>query len=91
MNADVSLGLPGITHGARIEDNVIYDNGTGGGSGINMDGVQDSTIQNNLIYNEHGTGIALFQIDAAGPSMNNTVANNTGRGCRRWAVGRTDR
>jgi hypothetical protein len=42
-----------------------------------MDGVQDSKIFNNLIYNNHATGIAMFQIDGADASKNNKVYNNT--------------
>ena len=48
MNGDVSQGGDGIISDALVEDNVIYDNGVGGGSGINCDGVQDSLIRNNL-------------------------------------------
>lgn len=77
INADVSAGGTGITLGALIENNVIYDNGLGGGAGINLDGVQNSIIQNNLIYNEHANGMVLYQGDGGGPSKNNTVRNNT--------------
>ena len=55
MNGDVSLGGDGIISNALVENNVIYDNGLGGGSGINCDGVQDSVIRNNLIYNAHAS------------------------------------
>ena len=56
---------------------MIYDNGLGGGSGINCDGVQNSVIRNNLIYNEHASGISLYQIDGGGSSTGNLVVNNT--------------
>ena len=46
---------------ALIEDNVIYNNGR---NGINADGLQSSTIENNLIYNYPSFGICLYQIDA---------------------------
>ena len=42
MNGDVSQGGDGIISGALVEENIIYDNGVGGGSGINCDGVQNS-------------------------------------------------
>jgi parallel beta-helix repeat protein len=77
LNADVSQGGDGIISNALISDNVIYDNGSGGGSGINCDGVQDSRIENNLLYNNHASGIALYMIDAAAGSSGNTVVNNT--------------
>jgi parallel beta-helix repeat protein len=77
MNGDVSQGGDGIISGALVEDNVIGDNGLGGGSGINCDGVQDSLIRNNLVYDEHSSGISLYQIDGGGPSSGNRVLNNT--------------
>jgi parallel beta-helix repeat protein len=78
MNADLGCGGDGIISGARVEDNIIYGNGRKGGSGINMDGVQESLIRNNLLYDNHATGICGFRINgAAGPKglkiINNTV------------------
>ncbi|MCC7386606.1 MAG: right-handed parallel beta-helix repeat-containing protein [Deltaproteobacteria bacterium] len=77
MNGDASQGGDGIISGALVERNIIYDNGTGGGSGINCDGVQDSTFQNNLIYDSHASGISLYQIDGGAPARNNLIINNT--------------
>jgi Ca2+-binding RTX toxin-like protein len=88
MNGDVSQGGDGVISNALVENNVIYGNGNNGGSGINCDGVQDSRFQNNLIYDQHASGISLYRIDAGGPAMNNVVVNNTisvaANG--RWAV-----
>ncbi len=77
MNGDVSLGGDGIISDALVEANILYGNGMGGGSGINCDGVQDSRIQNNLIYDTHASGISLYMIDGAEPAKNNIVVNNT--------------
>ena len=77
MNGDASQGGDGIISGALVTGNIIYNNGTGGGSGINMDGVQNSRIENNLIYGNHASGISLYQIDGGGSSKNNVVVNNT--------------
>ena len=77
INGDASLGGDGIISGALVSGNTIHDNGLGGGSGINMDGVQDSRIENNLIYNNHASGISLYQIDAGGGASGNVVINNT--------------
>jgi len=77
MNGDISMGGDGIISNAIVEGNILHDNGYGGGSAINMDGVQDSKIFNNLIYNNHATGIAMFQIDGGDASKNNKVYNNT--------------
>jgi parallel beta-helix repeat protein len=77
MNGDISMGGDGIISNAVVEGNILHDNGLGGGSAINMDGVQDSKIFNNLIYNNHATGIAMYRIDGGDASKNNKVYNNT--------------
>ena len=88
MNGDVSQGGDGIISGALVEDNTISDNGLGGGSGINCDGVQSSVFRNNLLYNNHASGISLYQIDAAQPARDNQVLNNTivMANDARWAI-----
>ncbi|HJZ04796.1 MAG TPA: right-handed parallel beta-helix repeat-containing protein, partial [Patescibacteria group bacterium] len=56
MNGDIRF-KPGdgiISYGI-IENNIILENGLGGGSGINMDGVSDSIVQNNLLYDNHAS------------------------------------
>lgn len=77
INADASMGGDGIITGALIEGNTIYNNGVGGGSAINLDGVQSSIVRNNLLYNNHASGISLFKINGATGSKNNTIVNNT--------------
>jgi hypothetical protein len=77
MNGDISMGGDGIISHALVENNIIYENGTGGGSGINMDGVTDSVVRNNLLYNNHASGISLYQIDGGSGSHDNRVLNNT--------------
>ncbi len=77
MNGDLSAGGDGIISNALVENNVIWDNGMGGGSGINCDGVQDSVIQNNLVYAAHASGISLYRIDGGGASTGNLLINNT--------------
>jgi hypothetical protein len=71
-----------------VSGNIIYGNGVGGGSGINMDGVQDSRIENNLLYDNHASGISLYSIDGAEGSTNNEVVNNTVYQAQnaRWAL-----
>ena len=74
VNGDLSEGSPGVVTHALIANNLIYNNGQ---NGINADGIQSSTIENNLIYGYEDFGIALYQIDAGGPSKNNVIVNNT--------------
>ena len=77
INSDLSNGGDGIISNALVENNTIYDNGVGGGSGINCDGVQDSVIRNNLLFNNHASGISLYRIDGAEGAKRNLVINNT--------------
>lgn len=88
MNGDVSQGGDGIISDALVENNIIFDNGDAGGSGINCDGVQDSLIRNNLIFDSHASGISLYTIDGGGPSTGNRVLNNTvlTSASGRWAL-----
>lgn len=69
----------GIISFALVEKNTVWENGAppGGASGINCDGVSDSLIRNNLLYNNHASGISLYGIDGAEGSSRNKVYNNT--------------
>jgi len=53
MNADASMGGDGIISHGVVEANVVYDNGAGGGAAINMDGVTDTIVRNNLLHGNH--------------------------------------
>jgi len=76
MNADVSAGGDGIISDAQIYGNSIHDNN--GAAGINMDGLEDPIVFNNLIYNNHfSQGIALFQQDGAIVTNGAKIYNNT--------------
>jgi len=88
MNGDLSQGGDGLISGALVEQNVIYGNGAGGGSGINMDGVTDSVVRNNLLYDNHASGVSLYRIDGATGSKRNVVVNNTivNAADARWCV-----
>lgn len=78
MNGDAEQGGDGVISNALVEANLIHGNGQGGGgSGINMDGVRDSLIRNNLIHASHASGISLYRIDGGGASSGNRVLNNT--------------
>jgi len=77
MNGDISQGGDGIISFGLIENNIIYENGVGGGSGINMDGVTDTLVRNNLLYDNHASGISIYQIDGGSGSQNNRILNNT--------------
>jgi len=77
LNADLSAGGDGIITGALIERNVIYNNGAGGGGAINLDGVHDSVVRNNLLHNNHATGITNFRQDGAEGPRGMQILHNT--------------
>ena len=78
MNGDISEQPGnGLVEYATVEDNQIWENGLKGASGINCDGVDGSIFRNNLLYNNHASGISLYAIDGAHGSSNNKVYNNT--------------
>lgn len=100
MNGDLSSDCDadtdndGLIEQALVEGNLIFDNGhgectaPGGGSGVNGDGLQDSVIRNNVIWNAHHSGISLYQIDGGAPAHGNRVLGNTihTSATGRWAV-----
>jgi len=76
MNGDLSAGGDGIISDAQVYGNIIYDNGLA--AGINMDGVLNPLIFNNLIFNNHtAQGIALFKQDGAISTQGARIFNNT--------------
>lgn len=92
MNGDLSQGGDGTISDALVERNVISGNGMGGGSGINMDGVVNSVVRNNLLFDNHASGISLYRIDGATGSTGNLVVNNTivNAADARWCVNISD-
>jgi parallel beta-helix repeat protein len=61
----------GLTTGAVIENNLIYGNGSGqlattkkkqkrGGAAINLDGVQDSIVRDNVLFDNQAGGIVAY-------------------------------
>jgi hypothetical protein len=74
VNGDVSEGLPGVVKNLLVAGNLIYKNGQ---NGINCDGIESSTFENNVIYGNARNGIELYQIDAYGGSTSNAIVNTT--------------
>jgi len=77
VNCDATQGGSGIGTGIIVSDNRLYNNAQGIGAAINFDGVQDSIIENNLIYGAQRNGIALYQINGADAPTGDTIVNNT--------------
>ena len=77
FNADADLPGDGLHSHNLVEGNIIYGNGAGGGAALNFDGLQQSVVRNNLLYDNHAGGIVLYQGRAAGGSSGNRIENNT--------------
>lgn len=92
INGDLESGEDGIISDGLIENNIIYENGEGGCSGINLDGVTDAILRNNLITQNHAGGISIFQENGAVCSNNIQVLNNTIIQAEdgRWAINISD-
>lgn len=84
MNGDLSIGGDGLISGVLIDANTIHNNTQ---NGINLDGVQNTTLRNNLVYGNARHAVRAYDGDgAAGPralvAVNNTLlATTTG-----WAM-----
>jgi parallel beta-helix repeat protein len=73
-NADLSIGGDGLVTGLVLENNIIVDST---GNGIWLDGVQNSLIQNNLIYGSGHHAFRAGQVDGAQGPKNLKIINNT--------------
>lgn len=71
---DVGFPLPysGTVRKVNYTDCVARGNCLHGGAEWNMDGLEDSVLKGCLISESNGTGLALYQADAARPATNIT-------------------
>ncbi len=74
MNGDLSVGGDGVISDLLIERNVISGNFQ---NGLNMDGVQDSLIRNNLVFDNGRNAMRAYMIDGADGPRGLKVVNNT--------------
>ena len=74
FNGDSSVGGDGLHSGLVIDGNVLFQNVA---NGLDMDGVERSIIQNNVIYDNGRNAVRGFQIDAASGPADLTIVNNT--------------
>jgi len=76
-NADGELPGDATMSNGVLEYNILYNNGLGnGGAALNLDGVADSLIRGNLLFDNHATGLVLYNGDGD-DSQDNAVLNNT--------------
>lgn len=74
FNGDSSVGGDGLHSGLVIDGNFLFQNVA---NGLDMDGVERSIIQNNVIYDNGRNAVRGFQIDAASGPADLTIVNNT--------------
>jgi PKD repeat protein len=80
QNGDERYTPPGdgLISFSLVEDNIIYENNPGqGAAAMNCDGVTDSMFRNNLLFENHGSGVSFYATDGAAGSSDNEVYNNT--------------
>ncbi|MGH8047918.1 MAG: choice-of-anchor Q domain-containing protein, partial [Chthoniobacterales bacterium] len=81
LNGDYAFGGGGTITNALVERNVIFNNGSGGGGALNNEGVQDSVFRNNVLYDNHASGIVFWiggnDAPATSSSNRNVAVNNT--------------
>jgi hypothetical protein len=65
----------GLSHCVLLDGNVLHGNHDA--AGFNLQGLRDSVIRNNLLYNTLTSGITLYYGNAVGGSGNVLVAHNT--------------
>lgn len=76
-------GMRGAIRGARIERNILAENGRSGGAALNLDGIHEALVRNNLLYANRASGIAVYRDGSRhGPRevrvLNNTVVSAPG-------------
>ena len=74
VNGDLSVGGDGIITGLFAYGNVITGNAQ---NGINMDGVQNTTLNTNLIYGNGRNAVRAYAIDGAEGPQNLRLVSNT--------------
>jgi len=93
MNGDIEMGGDGILSSGLVENNVISENGAEGGcAAINMDSVTDTVVRNNLLFQNHAGGIAIYRESGAVCSHDNRILHNTIVQAEdaRWAISMVD-
>jgi hypothetical protein len=89
LHGDASLrSTPALIDQATVEANTVEGAGALGAAAILGDGLVNSLIRNNHVLDERASGIVLTQLDAAGPSRDNRLLNNTVvlLASARWAI-----
>jgi len=76
VNGDKAEGGDGMVTGGLVEGNHIFENGRDGGAGINMDGVEETTVRSNRLERNYAGGIVSFVTDGRESGSRNTFDGN---------------
>lgn len=87
FNGDLADTGDGLQSNLLVEGNILHRNDA---NGLNMDGVQDSVVRNNLVFHNGRHGLRAYAIDAAAGPVRLTIVNNTFVGNGGWAVKLTE-
>jgi parallel beta-helix repeat protein len=94
IHTNVADGTNQINTGGLIENNLIRNNGlSGAGAGIDLDGMNNSVVRNNLVYNNQTHAIVLHNGNQS-PTVachdveivNNTLDALRGEPANAWAI-----
>lgn len=77
LNAGLEEGGSGMITGGVFRRNLIFENGRGGGAGINMDGVEQSVVAENTLFCNYAGGIVNFCQDGKTVGSGNRIEGNT--------------
>lgn len=86
INADRDLPGDGIISNALVERNTLLNNCSGESASLNLNGLEDGNIINNLIASQYRNGIAMYQDNQTSGTKRNLVAHNTIIGSAYYAV-----
>jgi PKD repeat protein len=86
INADKDLPGDGIISNALVEGNTLINNARMEAASINLNGVEDSRILNNVIVSPYRNGIAMYQDNQTAGTKRNLVAFNTIIGSAWYAI-----
>ena len=82
INGDLTMGGAsgvtgdGVISNVEIAQNYISGNGLVGGSAINLDGVENANIINNIMIKNKAAGISIFKADGGAGSAHVNVTSN---------------
>lgn len=79
VSGNAKEGGDGVVTGATVSRNIISENGSKGGAAIRLEGVEKSTIENNMCDKNLSSGIECVKGEAARAGSRNVLSGNVVR------------